>query len=43
MKYRTAHHTSNRITANHPHTRPNGKQVPAKLCSICFDKKVKRN
>jgi len=42
IKYRTGHHTSKRITANHPHTRPNGKQFPAKLCAICFEKTVKR-
>lgn len=37
-----ANHTSNRITNNHPHTRTNGKEIPAKWCSKCQDLKVKR-
>jgi len=40
--YRSGHHTSKRITANHPHTRKNGKQFIAKLCAICYEKTVKR-
>jgi len=42
MKYRSGIHTTMKVTNNHPHTRPNGKEVFAKMCRLCQEMRYKR-